>query len=67
MMVRAMLLNTYKKQTVIGFCPQAGGYMADNLAYEIEKSPSVMVAQKIGVIIIYDYKEDTTCTTAANT
>lgn len=36
----------------IGFAPQASGYMADNLAYEVEKSPSLIVNQKIGVIVI---------------
>ena len=32
--------------------------MADNLAYEIEKSPALMVAQHIGVIIISDDEEE---------
>ena len=58
------LQSIYK--TVIGFCPQVGGYMADTLAYEIEKSPSIIVNQKIG-IIIYKETEDIICTTAADT
>lgn len=44
--------NIIDERVSIGFQPQASGYMADDLAYGVEISPSIIVNQKVGVIVI---------------